>query len=174
MDWGWHDQIFGMMKEYPNLYVDISSSFCSGEFRDLFTSKLIPENPGFHDRILFGSDWFMTLNRLTEGADYKAFCDTAKECIESMNNGKDLWIKFTQENPYRFYRLGERIGGIAKAIEMKLASNTMSQGVEKKPKPGVKSSQPPINLSEEEILKQKEETLKRSEFIKKLNTARTS
>jgi len=170
----WHDQIFGMMKDYPNLHVDISSSFCSEEFRDLFKEKLAPKHPEFHDRILFGSDWFMTLNRLTEGADYKAFCDTAKDCIESMGNGKELWIKFTQENPYRFYRLGERIEGIAKAIEMKLASETVSKSVRKQPGPGAKPSEPPGNPSEKEILKRKEETLKRAEYIKKLNMARTS
>lgn len=174
LEWKWHDQIFEMMKEYPNLHVDISSSFCSKEFRDLFKNKLIPENPEIHDRILFGSDWFMTLNRLTEGTDYPKFCETAKECIESMDNGKELWIKFTQENPYRFYRLGERIEGIRNAIEMKLASKTVSQGVEDKPKPGAKPSQPPGVPSEEEILKHKEETLKRAEFIKKLDKARTS
>lgn len=174
LEWKWHDQIFEMMKEYPNLHVDISSSFCSEEFRDLFKNKLIPQNPGIHDRILFGSDWFMTLNRLTEGKDYKAFCDTAKACIESMENGKELWIKFTQENPYRFYRMGKRIGGIAKAIEMKLASETVSQGVREQPGPGAKPSQPAENPSKEEILKHKEETLKRAEFIRMLNMARTS
>lgn len=164
LEWKWHEQIFEMMNEYPNLYVDISSSFCSEKFRNLFKNKLVPNHPEIHDRILFGSDWFMTLNRLTEGADYTEFCETAKEFIESMDKGKDLWLKFTQANSYRFYRLDERIDGIRKGIEKKLQGEQVSQGGEDKPKPGVQS----------QGNQGKEDLLKRAEYIKQLYMVKTS
>jgi len=126
----WHDVLLPMLEQYPNFYVDISSSFVEKSFRKYFQKNLV--NPKIADKILFGSDWYMTLTRL-DSMDYKEFCDTAKEFIEGMGNGKELWFKFTQENPYRFYRLGERIEDIAKAIELKRASKKVSQGEEETP-----------------------------------------
>ena len=166
-DWDWHGQVIPMLEKYENLYVDISSSFCSEEFRDLFKKKLVPEHPKIHSKILFGSDWPMTFSWVTEGKDYKEFCDTAKACIESMDKGKELWIKFTQENPYRFYKLDKKIDGIAKAIEGKMASKKISKGTREMPGPIAQQSQTQTDQNKEEIMK-------RAEFIKKLYSGATS
>ncbi len=54
------------------------------------------------DRILFGTDWYMTL---LSGVDYVKYYQEAKEDLDKVDTS--LWFKFTQYNPCRFYRLDE-------------------------------------------------------------------
>ncbi len=57
----WNHQIIEMIEsgEYPNLYTDISSSFADSGFRKDFKA-IIQKHPKIKDRILFGTDWYMT------------------------------------------------------------------------------------------------------------------
>jgi predicted TIM-barrel fold metal-dependent hydrolase len=126
----WSQQIIDMVMQkdkyvpklfaYPNLYSDISSSFASGKFRDyfkeLYTGKLSEEQKKrIRSRILFGTDWFMTLQY---GAFNKKnlwdYIAITKDWLDSFDTS--LWPYFTQYNPYRFYRLDTEINRIKDSI----------------------------------------------------------
>ncbi len=111
----WGMQIIELMKDYPNVYADISSSFANKKFRKYFIEEVMkgPDADRIKDRILFGSDWYLTL---LDGVDYVEYCQKAKEELDASDTS--LWPKFTQYNPYRFYRLGDenQIGRIAESI----------------------------------------------------------
>jgi predicted TIM-barrel fold metal-dependent hydrolase len=108
----WFMDILNLIREYPNVYADISSSFCRREFRDFFKAEVLKDKEAFdkkiRHRILFGSDWYLTL---LDGRDYREYCETAKNFLDDMDTS--LWIRFTQANPYNFYRLDEEIERIA-------------------------------------------------------------
>jgi predicted TIM-barrel fold metal-dependent hydrolase len=116
----WAEQIIRMMVEYPNVYADISSSFVTGRFRALF-KEVMQNNPNaerIKDRILFGTDWYMTLyyENQVVGKNYWDYCTETKRELDSYDTS--LWPRFTQHNPYRFYRLDDdrQIGRIAENI----------------------------------------------------------
>ncbi|MDD2319241.1 MAG: amidohydrolase family protein [Geobacteraceae bacterium] len=103
--------------KYPNLYTDISSSFADEGFRDHFTTIIAKAgNERLRERILFGTDWYMTFsyNPLTNSKNFRQYCEAAKECLDKID--RSLWPRFTQVNPYNFYRLDKEIGRIAKNI----------------------------------------------------------
>jgi len=103
--------------KYPNLYTDISSSFADEGFRDHFTTIIAKAgNERLRERILFGTDWYMTFsyNPLTNSKNFRQYCEAAKECLDKID--RSLWPRFTQVNPYNFYRLDQEIGRIAKNI----------------------------------------------------------
>ena len=108
----WFVDILGMIRKYPNVYTDISSSFAMKDFRDFFKAEVLKDKAAFdkkiRHRILFGSDWYLTL---LDGRDYREYCQTAKNFLDGMYTS--LWIRFTQVNPYRFYRLDEEVERIA-------------------------------------------------------------
>ena len=108
----WGMEIIRMMEErkYPNLHADLSYSFVYSDFREHF-KKLLKEHPEIKDHVLFGTDWYMFL---ADGADLVDYCRTAKDFLDGID--KKLWSKFTEENPSRFYRLGEQIGRIAENL----------------------------------------------------------
>lgn len=112
----WSCQIIEMIRNghYPNLYTDISSSFASSDFRNYFQA-MITNNPEIEDHILFGTDWYLTLQyKLTYGKSYLQYCRETKRFLDSFNTS--LWAKFTQYNPCRFYRLDKQIDRIANNI----------------------------------------------------------
>ncbi|MDD2273412.1 MAG: amidohydrolase family protein [Desulfuromonadaceae bacterium] len=111
----WNEKIIGMINggDYPNLYTDISSSFANKEFRESFKEIITDKkNESLKERILFGTDWYMTfLYSTMVGMNFKEYCQTAKEFLDKFDTS--LWPKFTQHNPYRFYRINEQIDRIA-------------------------------------------------------------
>lgn len=123
----WGEEIIRMMEEeiapgkrrYPNFYADLSSSFAEEAFRNHFKG-LLARHPTIADRVLFGTDWYLTLMDNVTLLDY---CKTAKSFLDGID--PTLWFRFTEENPYRFYRLGEQIGRIAENLirEREKASN---------------------------------------------------
>jgi predicted TIM-barrel fold metal-dependent hydrolase len=110
----WGVDILQMMRDFPNVYADISYSFVYKGFRDYFRDKIC-KSEGFEQkirhRILFGSDWYLTK---LEGVDYEEYCKTAKGFLDGFDTS--LWFRFTQINPYAFYRLDWRIKHIAENI----------------------------------------------------------
>ena len=102
----WGKQIIKMMKDYPNVYADISSSFANGKFRNYFIEEILKKDPDrelIKDRILFGTDWYLTL---LDGMNYVEYCQKARDALKFDSS---LWFRFTQYNPCRFYRLDEEI-----------------------------------------------------------------
>lgn len=109
----WGRQIIRMMKDYPNVYADISSSFANSKFRTYFIEEILKKDPDrelIKDRILFGTDWYLTL---LDGVNYVEYCQKARDALKFDSS---LWFRFTQYNPCRFYRLDEEIGRIASNI----------------------------------------------------------
>lgn len=100
----WGEVILKMMetKRYPNLYSDISSSFGKASFREHF-KKAIQAHPHLKSRILFGTDWYMTV---MDNVQYIQFCKAAKEFLDSFDTG--LWVRFTLINPIKFYKLDQQ------------------------------------------------------------------
>ncbi len=110
----WCGQIIDLMKKYPNVYADLSSSFANEEFRDYFKAKIYTDaafKEKIRKRILFGTDWYMTL---LDGVEYMEYCMRTKKFLDDLDTS--LWLRFTQVNPYKFYRLDEQIGRIARNI----------------------------------------------------------
>jgi predicted TIM-barrel fold metal-dependent hydrolase len=104
---------------YPHLYADISSSMADPKHKEKFKARLKEwygkeiKKPGspLRERLLFGTDWYMTL---LDGVDYAEYVSATKTFIDSFDN--DLWFQMTQVNPYDFYRLDEQIERIARNI----------------------------------------------------------
>lgn len=111
----WGKQIIELIKNYDNVYADISSSFANYDFRYYFRNTICKDE-AFQKKIryhiLFGTDWYMTL---MDKIEYKEYCQTAKEFLDEFDTG--LWPRFTLDNPYRFYKLNSgRIERIAENI----------------------------------------------------------
>ena len=126
----WVSKLIGLLKNYENVYTDISY-FMIKKYEKKF-QNVLTENREIHDKILFGTDWFMTK---IDGYGMHKFITETKACLDNicdaLNGGKewrknrsdpdvvDLWRKFTFDNPLRFYGLHqqEKIDNIAAAIK---------------------------------------------------------
>jgi hypothetical protein len=120
----WNQKIIEMIcsGKYPNLYTDISSSFASDDFRTDF-QKIIadPKNVKLKDHILFGTDWYMSLMYTPpfSGKTFRQYCEVTKGCLDEVD--RSLWPRFTQINPFNFYRLDKKIETLAENIIKKRA-----------------------------------------------------
>jgi len=117
----WFDDIIGLMKNYPYVYADISSSLAGkhkdkfkAHFKEWYAKEIKKSRSTIRHRILFGTDWYMTL---LDGVEYLEYCNAAKNFLDEFDN--DLWVRVSQVNPYRFYRLDEQIMRIARNITEK-------------------------------------------------------
>ncbi|MFP4572208.1 MAG: OmpA family protein [Desulfobacterales bacterium] len=119
----WIKQIVDLMEtregreyKYPNLYVDISYHFIKEQKWQLLW--LMRKHPVVRERILFGSDWYMTELDKTSIRDYVAKSKSAidllsKELTQYTGIGEDLWLTFTRLNPMKFFG----IRGIAEKLK---------------------------------------------------------
>ncbi len=88
----WQAEILQMMKEYPNLYTDVS---CMSDQTTIEKVKAIyTDNPEIRSRILYGSDYFLDM----------FFNDSFEQYFERMKEvlGNDIFDVFTIENPKLF------------------------------------------------------------------------
>jgi len=122
----WGKQIIQMLKDYPNVYADISSSFANAKFRKYFVGEILKKDPDrelIKDRILFGTDWYLTL---MDSVDYVEYCEKARDALKFDSS---LWPRFTQYNPCRFYRLDEQIGRLLTNIVDKREKEAISKNL---------------------------------------------
>ncbi|NPV03530.1 MAG: amidohydrolase family protein [Syntrophaceae bacterium] len=123
----WAKQILSLMLDYPNVYADLSYSFASAKFRDYF-KKTIYGSAGFAEtirhRILFGTDWYLTM---LDGVDYREFFVEAKKFLDGFDTS--LWLRFTQANPYAFFRIDGQIRRIAENIIKKRKDDRISKAI---------------------------------------------
>ncbi len=140
----WFNDIVALMKEYPYVYADISSSMADPKYKEKFKAHFKDcyekemKTPGsiIRKRILFGTDWYMTL---LDGVDYPEYFNTTRNFLDEFDN--DLWFQMTQVNPYDFYRLKEQIERIAQNIcekrkqEIVITTKVKNQKVQKKLRP---------------------------------------
>jgi outer membrane protein OmpA-like peptidoglycan-associated protein/predicted TIM-barrel fold metal-dependent hydrolase len=115
----WIREIVEMMKTYKNFYTDISYHFVEAH-KDQFL-WLLKTHPHVKDRILFGSDWYMTeLENCSIGKFVKKAKDALDEISEELEKitgvKDDLWIRFSRVNPMAFYG----IRGIAENFKIGL------------------------------------------------------
>jgi len=110
----WCDQIIRLMKDFDNVYADLSSSLTNDAFKDHF-KRVVCTDPEFktriRHRILFGSDWYLTL---LDGKDYLTYVTEAKTFLDEIH--WSLWTRFTMLNQYEFFLLHERIELIARSM----------------------------------------------------------
>ena len=137
----WFDDITNLMKEYPNVYADISSSMADpkykgkfkAHFKEWYGKEIKNARNKIRERILFGTDWYMTL---LDGVDYLEYFSVTKTFLDGFDN--DLWFQMTQVNPYDFYRIDEQIERIAKNIvekrkkEIAITTKVENKKVQKK------------------------------------------
>jgi len=103
---------------YHNLYVDISSSLTSDHWKKFFKDTLCKTYQTNREafsrikkRILFGTDWYMTL---LDSVTYHKYCRKAKKLLDNIDS--ELWFYATVINPMRFFGLNEE-----KIVEIKNA-----------------------------------------------------
>ncbi|MBN1577401.1 MAG: amidohydrolase family protein [Chitinispirillaceae bacterium] len=112
LDSDWITEIIALTKEYPNVYTDFSCwdlDDCREEFGRVLTTK---QYDHLKDKILFGTDWYMTLLAL-RGKTYKTFCEEFWDFFRELPDGMDLWERFTFINPVSFYGFFEKGNGAA-------------------------------------------------------------
>jgi predicted TIM-barrel fold metal-dependent hydrolase len=103
----WVTEIIALTKEFPNVYTDLSCWDMEANkkvFLDLMMNK---QYSHLHDKLLFGTDWYMTLVALG-GKNYRKFCDDAWQAFGELPDGQKLWIKCTFLNPVDFYGFYEK------------------------------------------------------------------
>jgi hypothetical protein len=98
----WITEIIALTKEYTNVYTDLSCwDLDDGKktFAQVLSDK---QYSHLKDKILFGTDWYMTLLVLGEKS-YTKYCEEFYEYFLEIPDGKELWQRFTFTNPFTFY-----------------------------------------------------------------------
>ena len=90
----WCGQIKDLMKEFPKVYTDISYAVHDPEVHKV----ILPEkgDPDFVDRIMFGTDFFLSEREKKEKDIYQAFLQKANKKIFS--TGKTGWQQLASDN----------------------------------------------------------------------------
>ena len=89
----WFTQIKYLIETYPNVYTDISFTLSEKDiFEDLY--EAIADSRYGH-RILFGTDYFMTLMKKKE----KPLVNDFRRFLYSKSDGDKLWYAITVKNP---------------------------------------------------------------------------
>lgn len=103
----WVTEIIALTEEFPNVYTDLSCwdmDDCKQTLRELLT---VIKYKHIRSKLLFGTDWYMTLVALG-GKSYKSFCEDAWEAFMDIPDGEKLWLNCTFLNPFTFYGLYEK------------------------------------------------------------------
>ncbi len=103
----WVTEILALTEEYVNVYTDFSCwdmDDCKEHLQELLTSV---RYSCIREKLLFGTDWYMTLVALG-GKSYKSFCEDAWEAFMEIPDGEKLWVNCTFLNPFTFYGIFEK------------------------------------------------------------------
>lgn len=90
----WHLKVLDMMEEYPNVYADISYALATKKFWTVFNNELPTLSTKQKDKILYGTDFFMTLQE--EKGDEKTIFQ------KSINELGSYFGQISNENSVRF------------------------------------------------------------------------
>lgn len=116
----WIREIVDMMVTYENFYADISYHFVKDHKKQL--KWLIKTYPHVKERVLFGTDWYMTelddltINKFVHNAK-TALDEITQELEEETNIKDDLWLKFSRINPMKFFGIRGIADNFAKGLE---------------------------------------------------------
>jgi len=125
----WIKEIIDMLTEkdstgkpvYPNLFTDIACFAIEKNMPQFITA--MKEHPELWDKVLFGTDWYMTLIVSESGQQqYGDFCRKMKEELDNID--ESIWIRFTFLNSVRFYGLDNpvKLNKMYSAIKDKMLS----------------------------------------------------
>jgi predicted TIM-barrel fold metal-dependent hydrolase len=120
----WITEIIALTKEYKNVYTDFSCwdlEKSKEAFANILTNK---QHAHLRDKILFGTDWYMTLLR-DKVTTYKKFCEGFWEFFQEIPEGMDLWQRFTFINPFAFYGFFDKEKGKDKLENLAAALNAL-------------------------------------------------
>ena len=92
-DKSWFNQIKYLMKTYDNVYTDISYTLYDKKVYPFLLELLLDEVIG--EKLLFGTDYFMTLREDTEAKLIAGF----RKYLEAESGSDDLWNKISRDNP---------------------------------------------------------------------------
>lgn len=96
-DDSWFKQIKYLMKNYDNVYTDISYTLYYRSVQQPLLELI--RDPDIGGKVLFGTDFFMTLREATESrliSRFRSFLE------KNSKNDEDLWKKITIDNPKKY------------------------------------------------------------------------
>ncbi len=133
----WIKSIIDLTKEYANVYTDISCfnlddtlEHGDGTVQDSLRVVLeqLDDKRYYHLRhkIIFGTDWYLTMLNVTKGGDYGNYCRKIKKFLDSID--RTLWIRFTLVNPWEFYGFGnsDKLEQMKKALVLQSADSKIA------------------------------------------------
>lgn len=117
----WIREIVDLMATYENFYTDISYHYINDHSRQF--TWLLQHYPHIKDRIMFGTDWYMTA---LEDKSIGTFVTNAKTDIDAVSRklekktgmADDLWLRFSRVNPMAFYGLKGIAEKLKEGLEM--------------------------------------------------------
>lgn len=113
-----------VLDKFPNLYTDISC-FDIKKNMPAFIAEM-RFNKDLWDKVLFGTDWYMTLIVSESGQQkYKDFCRKMKEKLDEIDDS--IWIRTSFLNPVKFYGFDDlgKLNMIKKALKKSKANEDM-------------------------------------------------
>jgi predicted TIM-barrel fold metal-dependent hydrolase len=116
LGYDWDVKLAELAKTYRHFYVDISYFFvnrCFDRFR-----QALSESPQLRDKIVFGTDWWMTEK---DGVEYEKHVTETRAALDRID--PELWPRFAFINPARFFRLPEIGEAYAKAVNSALGAS---------------------------------------------------
>ncbi|HEV8506100.1 MAG TPA: amidohydrolase family protein [Chitinophagaceae bacterium] len=96
----WCGQIRHLMTNYEGIYTDISYALSNDKIHDPIINDL--ENKVLGDRILFGTDFFLTERELPERKDYTIFRNKAQTHLMTRAPGRTAWDLIASVNTEKF------------------------------------------------------------------------
>ncbi len=98
-DHNWTAQIRNLMRRYPGVYTDISYSLTDHRIHPFIFNEL--RNPYYGDRILFGTDFFMTER---EGKERNTYTDVKSKALKETNvsDAGNAWEKLAMLNAEQY------------------------------------------------------------------------
>ncbi len=96
----WCAQIKELLTEYPNVYTDISYALSDPDTHQPVFTEL--NTPAYGERILFGTDFFLTERKLPEKTDYSVFKKNALATTLSSFGNRNAWDQVAGLNTNEF------------------------------------------------------------------------
>jgi predicted TIM-barrel fold metal-dependent hydrolase len=96
----WCAQIRDLIRQFDGLYTDIAYALFDSKIHKPIIHDL--EDARLGDKILFGTDFFLTEQEMPERQDYTAFMTTARAHPMKRVNGLTAWDVIASQNPERF------------------------------------------------------------------------
>ncbi len=97
----WCSQIIDLMKEYPGVYTDISYAVSNENIHKPILEKHL-NDPAYGDRILFGTDFFLTEREMPERNDYEVFREKAMAKRLTNFDNRLAWDQIASVNTDKF------------------------------------------------------------------------